>query len=144
MSNRVRNIVAGLASGAIPPIFLVLVWLSQDWARSQPQPSATLIHRHVGVGVVGWFSDFQATAFALILLILPLGLLAWLIVPQARVRGPPSRAMPLGWKLIRDDPRRIFIKAAWAGAALTLLLTCTAAPPLIHALNAAGVVWHLG
>ena len=144
MSNRVRNIIGGLAGGAIPPIFFGLVWLSQTWTRAQPDPTTDFVHRHQGLGVTGWLSDFQATAFALILLIIPLAIVGWLIVPKATMRGPRSRAMPLGWKVVRDDPHRVFVKSAWAGAALTLALMFTAAPPLIHALNDAGVVWSLG
>ena len=101
-----RNIAAGFLVGASACLWTTLFILAEVWARAAPVATEHAIYRHKGVTCIGYFTAFQATACALMLLALPLFAVGGAITPKKNIR---TRTGPLSWSFTfdPDDPGKV-------------------------------------
>jgi hypothetical protein len=138
-----RNIAGGFLLGASVCLWTTLFILAEVWARAAPVATEQAIYRHKGLTCIGYFTAFQATACALMLLALPLFAVGFAITPKKNAR---TRTGPLSWSFTfdPDDPGKVHGRSMLAGAVLTFVAIFTLGPMIARLLLSAGVFFNLG
>jgi hypothetical protein len=147
MIRAARNIIAGLLVAYGFVSFFCFLILDEIWtmaAPSQMNEGLGLIFKHNEHGNITYFSEFQATACAVMLpTSIPLIFLGMLIVPKLRVPNASSwYAATFTWG--NGHPAVLAKRAAIFGAVATPPFVVFVGPYIIRSLNAMGFVLNSG
>lgn len=121
--NDLRGVIAGFLAGYGFASFVCFVGLTIAWASvapHAPDPAHGLIYPHNEHGAITYFSAFQVTSCALLLVAWPVFFLAALSICR--------------------DPRALSPKGLVLGGACALLFTFFAGAALVAGLNGLGVI----
>jgi hypothetical protein len=146
-TNALRNMASGFLAGYGFAAFFLSLWLQARWVSAAPRVAdraAALVYPHNEHGVAAYFSAFQATAGTLLFSTsIPLVFLSAIIVPKLNITGDARwYAFRLQWD--RNDPRHFWLPAFIVGGLAAPVILFAVGPPIIRALNAAGIVLNLG
>src|SRR4051812_35526896 len=124
--------------------FFILVDVWAHGAPTSPDAGRGYVYSHDEHGWVTYFSAFQATSCALLLLTsVPLVFIGIFVGPKRNVihrRGWLS----IGATWDPDDPKRLRRFGFLCGAVSAPIIVFIFGPLLVRALNSAGVIWSLG
>ncbi len=133
------NLTGGFLVGYGLVAAFCMIGLQCWWAGSAPHlpdPAHGQIVAHREHGVLRYYSDFQSTGYALLLLTsMPLCAIGMGITPRGALR---RRGGKMKWDL--DDALRLHGVGWRTGAAAAPALIFLLGPPVVHTLNAAGIV----
>jgi len=141
------NVFAGFlgAYGAIA--FLCFFYLVQRWENSaptSPDPTRGLIYYHNEHGSITYFSAFQTTSCALLLVTsIPLALVGVLVSPKCNALHR-RRFFSGSFRWEPDDPKRLQRVGSIVGTVAAPILVFVVGPAVVNALIAAGAVFPFG
>jgi hypothetical protein len=133
------NMAAGLLIGASVSLWATLFIIGEVWARAAPTATAQALYRHKGITCIGYFTAFQATAHALMLLAPLLFGLGLIIAPKKNIR-----TRPLSFTFDADDPGKFRGRSQLVGMIGALVVIFTVGPAIVRFLLSAGLFFNLG